>query len=153
MAEIFDVTQAMAEIIISANVSHPRPNWLKWYSTRLSWPSLGSNGRLQQPIIFVLAPLFIIHMCKVVIPGGRDGATVYAGGRKCGWWMNEGVTDGRTEGRKDGTYSAGLKDSASAYVLCPRLTEQCIRKITLCPGQLWVALRSFRGIRLGLKIW
>ena len=38
--------------------------------------------------------------------------------------MNEGVTEGRTEGRKDGTYSAGLKDSASAYVLCPRLTEQ-----------------------------
>ena len=50
--------------------------------------------------------------------------------------MNEGVTDGRkngrterrkdgmTEGRNDGTYSAGLKDSASAYVLCPRLTEQ-----------------------------
>ena len=34
--------------------------------------------------------------------------------------MNEGVT----EGWKDGTYSAGLKDSASAYVLCPRLTEQ-----------------------------
>ena len=36
-------------------------------------------------------------------------------------------TDGRTEGRtdgKDGTYSAGVKDSASAYVLCPRLTEQ-----------------------------
>ena len=28
-----------------------------------------------------------------------------------------------------------------------------IRKITLCPGQLWVALRSFKGIRLGLKIW
>ena len=33
-------------------------------------------------------------------------------------------TDGRTNGRKDGTYSAGVKDSASAYVLCPRLTEQ-----------------------------
>ena len=32
--------------------------------------------------------------------------------------------DGRTDGRKDGTYSAGVKDSASAYVLCPRLTEQ-----------------------------
>ena len=35
------------------------------------------------------------------------------------------VTDGRKDdGRKDGTYSAGVKDSASAYVLCPRLTEQ-----------------------------
>ena len=29
--------------------------------------------------------------------------------------MNEGVTEIQTE---------GLKDSASAYVLCPRLTEQ-----------------------------
>ena len=38
--------------------------------------------------------------------------------------MNERVTERRTEGRKDRTYSAGLKDSASAYVLCPRLTEQ-----------------------------
>ena len=36
----------------------------------------------------------------------------------------EGRTDGRTNGRKDGTYSAGVKDLASAYVLCPRLTEQ-----------------------------
>ena len=36
------------------------------------------------------------------------------------------VTDERrvTDGRKDGTYSAGVKDSASAYVLCPRLTER-----------------------------
>ena len=32
--------------------------------------------------------------------------------------------DRQMDGRKDGTYSAGLKDSASAYVLCPRLTEQ-----------------------------
>ena len=29
-----------------------------------------------------------------------------------------------TDGRKDGTYSTGVKDSASAYVLCPRLMEQ-----------------------------
>ena len=35
-----------------------------------------------------------------------------------------GRMNGRTNGRKDGTYSAGVKDSASAYVLCPRLTEQ-----------------------------
>ena len=28
------------------------------------------------------------------------------------------------DGWMDGTYSAGVKDSASAYVLCPRLTEQ-----------------------------
>ena len=32
--------------------------------------------------------------------------------------------DGWMDGRTDGTYSAGVKDSASAYVLCPRLTEQ-----------------------------
>ena len=38
----------------------------------------------------------------------------------------EGRTKGRTEGRKDGTYCAGVKDLASAYVLCPRLTEQCV---------------------------
>ena len=36
----------------------------------------------------------------------------------------DGWTDGWMDGRKDGTYSAGVKDSASAYVLCPRLTEQ-----------------------------
>ena len=38
--------------------------------------------------------------------------------------VTDGRTGGRTNGRKDGTYSAGVKDSASAYVLCPRLTEQ-----------------------------
>ena len=48
-----------------------------------------------------------------------DGQT---DGRKDG--RTEGRKDGRTEGRKDGTYSAGVKDSASAYVLCPRLMEQ-----------------------------
>ena len=32
-----------------------------------------------------------------------------------------------TDGRKDGMYSAGVKNSASAYVLCPRLMEKlCI---------------------------
>ena len=34
--------------------------------------------------------------------------------------------DGWTDGRKDGTYSAGVKDSASVYVLCPRLTERFV---------------------------
>ena len=78
--------------------------------------------------------------CKVAIPRGTgrsygirwrsgmrvtDGTKVTDGrkdertdGRMEGW------TDGRANGRKDGTYSAGVKDSASAYVLCPRLTEQ-----------------------------
>ena len=54
-------------------------------------------------------------------------------GRTDGWkeGRTEGRTDGRknngrTEGRTDGTYCAGVKDLASAYVLCPRLTEQCV---------------------------
>ena len=38
----------------------------------------------------------------------------------------DGRKEGRTEGRTDGTYCAGVKDLASAYVLCPRLTEQCV---------------------------
>ena len=41
-----------------------------------------------------------------------------------GW--KEGRTEGRTDGRTDGTYCTGVKDLASAYVLCPRLTEQCV---------------------------
>ena len=46
-------------------------------------------------------------------------------GRTDGW--KEGrKKDGRTEGRTDRTYCAGVKDLASAYVLCPRLTEQCV---------------------------
>ena len=77
---------------------------------------------------------------KVGIRGGRDGAMVYAGGRKCGWRMNEGVTDGR----KDGTYSAGLKDLASAYVLCPRLTEQLCLSIWEGVGNMERDLEGFR---------
>ena len=54
--------------------------------------------------------------------------------RIVGRWMNgrvterqmEGRKEGWTEGWKDGTYCAGVKDLASAYVLCPRLTEQCV---------------------------
>ena len=48
------------------------------------------------------------------------------------------VTDRQTDRRKDGTYSAGVKDSASAYVLCPRLMEQ------LC-------LSIWKGIGKGLR--
>ena len=65
--------------------------------------------------------------------GRTDGRTE---GRMEGWTDGrtdrrmEGRTDGRKEGRtdvrKDGTYCAGVKDLASAYVLCPRLTEQCV---------------------------
>ena len=58
-------------------------------------------------------------LCKVVIWRGWDGATVYAGG-----WKLRVTDEWRSDGRMDGTYSAGLKDSASAYVLCPRLAEQ-----------------------------
>ena len=54
--------------------------------------------------------------------------------RIVGRWMNgrvterqtEGRNEGQTEERMDGMYCAGVKDLASAYVLCPRLTEQCV---------------------------
>ena len=56
----------------------------------------------------------------------------------------EGRKDGRTEGRKDGTYSAGVKDSASAYVLCPRLTEQLCLSIWKGVGSAEMDLEGFR---------
>ena len=79
--------------------------------------------------------------------------------RIVGRWMNGRVTErqtdrrkegrtkgweeGRTEGRKDGTYCAGVKDLASAYVLCPRLTEQCVSFYLEGSG-------SWKGLRKGL---
>ena len=66
-------------------------------------------------------------------------------GRKEG--QTEGRTDGQkegqTDGRKDGTYCAGVKDLASAYVLCPRLTEQCVSFYLEGSG-------SWKGLRKGL---
>ena len=53
---------------------------------------------------------------------GRIRATGYAGGngtRKKG----RKVCNRMREGKRCGTYSVGVKDLASAYVLCPRLTE------------------------------
>ena len=68
----------------------------------------------------VIQHLSILPPYKVVIPRGT--------GRSYGirWRSEMRVTDETkvTDGRKDGTYSVGVKDSASAYVLCPRLTEQ-----------------------------
>ena len=80
--------------------------------------------------------------------------------RIVGRWMNgrvterqtdrrkEGWTDrrkeGRTDGQKDGTYCAGVKDLASAYVLCPRLTEQCVSFYLEGSG-------SRKGLRKGLQ--
>ena len=58
--------------------------------------------------------------------------------------QTEGRTDGRTNGRKDGTYSAGVKDSASAYVLCPRLTEQLSLSIWKGIGNAEKDLEGFR---------
>ena len=52
-----------------------------------------------------------------------------------------GRKGGRTNGRKDGTYSAGVKDSASAYVLCPRLTEQLCLSIWKGIGKCGKGLR------------
>ena len=54
------------------------------------------------------------------------------------------VTDGRTGRRADGTYSAGVKDSASAYVLCPRLTEQLCLSIWKGIGSAERDLGRFR---------
>ena len=55
------------------------------------------------------------------------------------------VTDGQTNRRKDRTYSAGVKDSASAYVLCPRLTEQLCLSIWKGIGNAEKDLEGFRG--------
>ena len=81
--------------------------------------------------------------CYVVIPRGT--------GRSYGirWRSEMRVTDeakgdGRTDGRKDGTYSAGVKDSASAYVLCPRLTEQLCLSIWKGIGSAERDLEGFR---------
>ena len=92
---------------------------------------------------------------------GRSGNAESAGKRKSGKaecdrivgrWMNGRVTErqtdrrkeGRTKGRKDGTYCAGVKDLASAYVLCPRLTEQCVSFYLEGSG-------SRKGLRKGLR--
>ena len=56
----------------------------------------------------------------------------------------DGRTEGRREGRKDGRYSAGVKDSASAYVLCPRLTEQLCLSIWKGVGNTERDLEGFR---------
>ena len=54
------------------------------------------------------------------------------------------VTDRQTDRQKDGTYSAGVKDSASAYVLCPRLTEQLCLSIWKGIGSTEKDLEGFR---------
>ena len=64
--------------------------------------------------------------------------------RKAGNGTNKGVTDGQTEGWKDGMYSAGLKDLASAYVLCPRLSEQLCLSIWKGAGNTERDLEGFR---------
>ena len=49
-----------------------------------------------------------------------------------------------TDRQTDGTYSAGVKDSASAYVLCPRLTEQLCLSIWKGVGNTGRDLERFR---------
>ena len=62
--------------------------------------------------------------------------------------MTDGQMDGRMDGRKDRrkdrTYSTGVKDSASAYVLCPRLTEQLCLSIWKGVGNTERDLGGFR---------
>ena len=66
--------------------------------------------------------------------------------------MGDGWMDGWMDGRKDGTYSAGVKDSASAYVLCPRLTEQLCLSIWKGVGNMERDLRKIsREMRAGKK--
>ena len=62
--------------------------------------------------------------CKVVIPRGTGRSYSIRWRSEMRVTDETKVTDGLMSGRKDGTYSAGVKDSASAYVLCPRSTEQ-----------------------------
>ena len=62
------------------------------------------------------------------------------GGNAGNGWMKGWQKDGQ----KDGTYSAGLKDSASAYVLCPRLTEQWCLSIWKGVGNTERDLERFR---------
>ena len=71
--------------------------------------------------------------------GKTDGRTER---RTDGW--KEGRTDGKKDGRTDGTYCAGVKDLASAYVLCPPLTEQCV-------SFYLEGLGSRKGLRKGLR--
>ena len=49
----------------------------------------------------------------------RIGATEYAGGDRT-WKKGREVQNGMREGKGCRTYSIGVKDLASAYVLCPR---------------------------------
>ena len=48
------------------------------------------------------------------------------------------------DGWTDGTYSAGVKDLASAYVLCPRLMEQLCLSIWKGVGNTERDLERFR---------
>ena len=65
----------------------------------------------------------MMFMLKDIRKGaGWIGATEYAGGdgtRKKG----REVRNRMREGKGCGTYSVGVKDLASAYVLCPHLAE------------------------------
>ena len=79
------------------------------------------------------------YHCKVMIP--RWTGQSYGIRWRSEMWVTDEtkVTDGRT----DGTYIAGVKDSASAYVLCPRLSEQLCLSIWKGIGS---AERDFRSI-------
>ena len=83
------------------------------------------------------------------------------------WWHEKGLnapnnglccrldTGDRRRGQDGAGQGGRAQESRRVCVSSPGISFGLyfIRKITLCPGQLWVALRSFRGIRLGLKIW
>ena len=62
--------------------------------------------------------------CAGCTEDGRDGrirATEYAGGNRTR--KRGGSAERSEENGRSGTYNVGVKDLASAYVLCPRLAE------------------------------
>ena len=65
---------------------------------------------------------------------GRIGATRYAGG------------NGTRKEAESGTYNAGVKDLASAYVLCPRLAECGVFRFT--DGMMFYGVTRGLGVEL-----
>ena len=71
--------------------------------------------------------------------GQKDGKK---DGQKDG--KKDGQKDGKKDGQKDGKTEHIVKDLASAYVFCPRLTEQCVSFYLEGSG-------SRKGLRKGLR--
>ena len=81
----------------------------------------------------------------VVRSYGIHWKTGNEGNGKKGRIMSEGQTYRVTEGRTDGTYHAGVKDLASAYVLCPHLSER------VCVFLFAEGRNHGKGLRIGFE--